>query len=44
MVVVTSRCKIMLERLWWKFSPNLMVPVPMMATLPPSAAMDSSFR
>src|SRR3990167_1482624 len=23
-------------RLWWKFSPNLIVPVPMMATFPPS--------
>src|SRR5437773_11389098 len=34
--------KIMSERLWWKFSPNLMVPVPMMATLPPSPLMDSS--
>src|SRR2546428_118674 len=23
-------------RLWWKFSPNLMTPVPMIATFPPS--------
>ena len=36
--------KIMSERLWWKYSPNLMVRVPMMATLPPSPPMDSSFR
>jgi hypothetical protein len=44
MVVVTSRCKIMSERFWWKFSPNLMVPVPMIATLPPSPAHGLSFN
>jgi hypothetical protein len=36
--------KIMSERLWWKVSPDLMVPVPMMATLPPSPPMDSSLK
>src|SRR5262245_22562815 len=29
-------------RLWWKFSPNLMMPVPMIATLPPSPLMEPS--
>ncbi|MDP2700890.1 MAG: hypothetical protein Q8P98_02350, partial [Candidatus Rokubacteria bacterium] len=31
-IVRFTASKIMSERLWWKFSPNLMVPVPMMAT------------